>query len=398
MKNLRIYTGVALFGLFVAADRMAAQPAQPAPAAAGTNATTAKAADAGSGPLIKFDSKEYNFGKAESGDLIKHVFTVTNTGTLTLEITNVHPSCGCTTAGSWTRQIEPGQTGTIPIQFNSARYSSSVTKSIDVYSNAKDHPRETLFLKGTIWKPIDVSPQTVILNLLPDSTNSVTGTTMITNKSDKPIDVSLSSTSSKSFTATLTTNSPGREYQLVVTAVPPFTVGNTPGTVSLKTSLPSTPILNVNVIVKVQPEVQVSPPQLTLGVMPKVWTTNRVIIRGNSSTPLSLSDPVSSDTRLTAQITPVGPKGMFTLMIGVPPDYKIDPSQKVEISIKSNNPRVPVVKVPVVQSPRSASRARPGSPSVPFTQVVSRPGVTLPSATAVPAGQVQQVPQTASHP
>ena len=366
-----------LLGLGAAAARLAAQPAPPpVPGAAGASVTSAQPADAGSGPLIQFDGKEYNFGKAEAGEVVKHVFIVTNAGSQVLEITNVHPGCGCTTSGNWSRQIAPGQTGTIPIEFNSARYSGSVTKTIAVYSNAKDHPQETLSLQGTVWKVLEVSPQTATINLLPDATNSVSTTVRITNQSDQTIAISDPTSSSKSFTAELKTTTPGKEYELVITAVPPFPVGNTPGTISVKTSLPSTPVLNVFVTAMVQPEILVSPQKLTLGPSPSVWTTNRLFIRGNGASVLTLSDPECSDARVHVQISPIGTRGMYNLVIALPPDYQIEPGQQVEISVKSNYPRNPVIKVPVVQLPRTAAVAQP----------------------VLRSSGVQAVPQTAGHP
>src|ERR1041385_8002204 len=64
-----------------------------------------------SGPQIEFDSLVYDFGKTNAGTLVKHDFIFTNTGTATLQITDVRPGCGCTTAGAWDKTVEPGKTG-----------------------------------------------------------------------------------------------------------------------------------------------------------------------------------------------------------------------------------------------------------------------------------------------
>src|SRR5712675_3135449 len=73
-----------------------------------------------SGARIAFAATDFNFGKVDSGSLVKHDFVFTNTGDQVLEVTAVRPGCGCTTAGEWDTKVEPGQTGTIPIQFNSS--------------------------------------------------------------------------------------------------------------------------------------------------------------------------------------------------------------------------------------------------------------------------------------
>jgi len=59
-------------------------------------------------PVIEVDSSVYNVAiQAES--LIEHTFTLLNTGDELLVISDVVPSCGCTTATLETYQLEAGQ-------------------------------------------------------------------------------------------------------------------------------------------------------------------------------------------------------------------------------------------------------------------------------------------------
>ncbi len=60
----------------------------------------------------------------------------------------MQPQCGCTTAGAWTREVEPGQTGTIPIQFNTMAYNGQVFKQVTVNCNVTNQPLVFLQLKG----------------------------------------------------------------------------------------------------------------------------------------------------------------------------------------------------------------------------------------------------------
>src|SRR5436189_6374552 len=67
------------------------------------------------GPKIQFADMTFDFGKIDSGTLVKHEFVFTNTGSATLEIKDVKPGCGCTAAGTWDKTVEPGKTGIIPL-------------------------------------------------------------------------------------------------------------------------------------------------------------------------------------------------------------------------------------------------------------------------------------------
>ncbi|HUD46127.1 MAG TPA: DUF1573 domain-containing protein [Candidatus Baltobacteraceae bacterium] len=339
MKFPRIHTGVIWLVMIGACARLTAQVATPAPA------------EATGAPMIDFDNKLYNFGKAAAGELVKHVYIVTNTGTSTLEITNVKPSCGCTTAGQYTRRIEPGQTGTIPIQFNSAHYSGNVAKTIDVFSNAKNQSRATLSLRGSIWKPLDVRPASAIITVQPDATNAASASVRIVNQTESDVTVSDPISSNKSFTSELKTVTPGKEYELVVTVEPPFHSGNAPATITLKTSLASVPLLSVTAIAAVQPAVQFSPAQITLIHTAGRWTTNRVFIRGNGNAALVLEEPQCSDSRIDVKIVPGPMRNMFNMLVAVPPDFEIPAGQHVQVTVKSNHPRYPLITIPILQQP-----------------------------------------------
>src|SRR2546421_7663299 len=91
----------------------------PAPAPATSAATPpAEAATNNSGGRIQFATPVYDFGRIKAGELVKYTFMFTNVGDQALELSNVQPSCGCTTAGEFTHKVMPGETGKVPIQFN----------------------------------------------------------------------------------------------------------------------------------------------------------------------------------------------------------------------------------------------------------------------------------------
>lgn len=348
MKSLHVFAAAILFGL----------PLLGAPLAAQTNSS--------SGPIIQFDNAAYNFGKVNNGEFVTHTYFVTNAGDATLEITNVHPACGCTTTAPWTHEIPPGQSGSIPIKFNSSHFSGNVIKTIDVYSNAKNQPHAILHLTGAIWKPVVLTPQMATITASLDSSSPAMSSVRILNQSDQPLTLSDPVPSNKKFAAEIKTTRPGKEYQLVISALPPFAVGNTPGTISLKTSLSNMATLNVSVFLSVQPAVVVSPSRVSLGPCPDRWTTNYVFIHGNGTNLLSLSEPSCSDSRVTVSIRPIQPaRSMFNLAIALPPNYQIPPSQHVTVTVKTSNPKFPLVTIPLHQFAKA--RFSSGPPLMPAT-------------------------------
>lgn len=97
-------------------------------------------------------TRDYNdFGVVEEGQQASHTFEFTNTGNAPIVITNVAPSCGCTTP-DWTRDpIAPGGKGKITASYNSAGRPGVFNKSINVQSNASE-PYKTLYIRGTVVK------------------------------------------------------------------------------------------------------------------------------------------------------------------------------------------------------------------------------------------------------
>ena len=211
---------------------LAAQPAPPPPGglSVSTNPAPAPApATNAVGPKIKFANSIYDFGKVKSGEPVKYTYVFTNTGDELLEIKNVQPQCGCTAANDWTRKVEPGQTGTISIQFNSANYNGNVLKNVTVTCNDRTQPNTVLQLKGTLWKPIEVNPTYAVLNVGPDA-DSASTVVQVHNNTDEPLTLSDVQSNNRMFTvevADMDTNHPGKHFTLKVKALPPFTPGNT---------------------------------------------------------------------------------------------------------------------------------------------------------------------------
>src|SRR5512140_1160931 len=99
IRELLVLVSVMGFGTLVVGARQT--PAPPATAPATTNAV---------GPKIQFATPLYDFGRMRAGEPVKYTYVFTNTGNALLILNNVQPQCGCTAAGEWTKQVEPGTT------------------------------------------------------------------------------------------------------------------------------------------------------------------------------------------------------------------------------------------------------------------------------------------------
>ncbi len=335
--------------LLASAFAVVGQPVLPvAPAASPTPADKAPA------PKIQFVSLVHEFGKVSAGEVVRADFTFTNVGTAPLEITQVRPTCGCTTAGSWERRIEPGKTGTIPLQVNTANFAGPVVKYVTVVCNDPSQPNVMLQIKGTIWKPIDVTPTFVVFNVVGDAQTNDSRTVKIVNNTDGPLAISDIHSSNPSFRAELKTNQPGKEYEVQITTVPPLASGTVQGQVTARTSSTNMPALSITTMAMVQPPVSAMPGQVFLqpGPLPSQTLIN-VSVRNNSAQFVTLSSPSVSVSNVQAQILESQPGKLFDVRLTFPAGFVLPAGQKAELTVKTSHPKYPLLTVPIVQIPGS---------------------------------------------
>lgn len=326
----------------------------------------------GVGPKIKFANTVHDFGRISGGDITKCDFVFTNVGDKTLEITDVRPGCGCTTAGAWTRQVEPGKTGTIPLQFNSANFHGAVTKTATVTCNDPSQQSVTLTLKANIWRAIDVTPQFAILNLTTESPSNAT-VVRVVNNTDIPLTLSTPESKHPSFAAEVVELKPGKEFQLNIKTVAPFPTGNVQGQINVKTSSTNMPLINVTAWANVQQTVMAMPAQVSLpaGPLPSSLTQT-VWIRNNGTNMIALSDPSINAKNVNIQLKDFQPGKYFSISLMFPQGYLIPQSEKIELSVKTSHPQYPAIRVPIIQQ-QATPPVVPFGPTLQPTRAPVRP-------------------------
>ena len=87
--------------------------------------------------VLKFKQEKHDFGTITEGTVATYSFEFTNTGKTPVVISNVQPSCGCTTP-DWTREpIMPGKTGKVTAAYNSAGRPGNFNKTVTVINNGQ---------------------------------------------------------------------------------------------------------------------------------------------------------------------------------------------------------------------------------------------------------------------
>ena len=86
-----------------------------------------------------FEAQNFDFGKIKQGVPATHEFTFTNKSKVTMVITGVQASCGCTTPDWSKNPIPPGGQGFVKATYNAAgvgAFDKSVTVTANVEAGA----------------------------------------------------------------------------------------------------------------------------------------------------------------------------------------------------------------------------------------------------------------------
>jgi hypothetical protein len=312
------------------------------------------------GPRIQFAAREHDFGEIQAGVSLKHTFVYTNTGQATLEILQVRPSCGCTTAGDWEKRIAPGATGTIPIQFNSANFSGPIHKTVSVVSNDPRENNVVLQVKAKVWVPLEVTPKTVMFQYDSELPTEETRTIRIVSNLKEPLKLEEPKSSHRAFQAKLRAVTEGKEYELLVSTVPPIGTGMITAPITLAVGNTNLQPVQVQVYAVERQPLMVSPSQLLLpaGALRAEMRPN-VSIRMQTTNNLALSEAGINIPGVKVELKELQPGRLYALTPVFPAGFELPAGQRVEVSVKSNHPRYPVIRVPVVQSRPVVGRPAP---------------------------------------
>jgi hypothetical protein len=310
------------------------------------------------GPRAKFSTSVYDFGRTQAGEMVKYTFFFTNVGDQTLEISDVRTSCGCTAAGDWTRRVAPGQTGNVCIQFNSSNFSGHVLKSISINSNDKQTPETVLELKGVVWKPIEIVPPYTVINVAADASRAEASVRVI-NHTDDPLALFSPVCDMDPFTLAIMTNQPGKAYTLVLISTNELKAANVQGRGTIKTSWPKAPTIDIPFWVNVQPIISVIPQRIELPQLPlKVQARAAITIQNNSTNALILKDADINILGVDVQLREVQVGRLFTVVLTFPENFDAPVGQSIALTIKSNQPRMSKIQIPIVTEPPSVLSKR----------------------------------------
>jgi hypothetical protein len=112
-------------------------------------------------PIITCDSNTFQFSNVLEGQIIKHIFSIKNSGDTILRIYNVKTGCGCSSA-TYDKEIPPGQSGSLTLKIDTEGYGGKTYKEVvHIISNDPNAPDFKLTASGPVDSLANVSPKNV---------------------------------------------------------------------------------------------------------------------------------------------------------------------------------------------------------------------------------------------
>ena len=100
---------------------------------------------------LKVADAKKSFGFVKKGEVVKIMYTFTNTGNQPLVITDAKAECSCTSIDFPKQPITPGQTNTITVSFDTKSVYDRQDRTVEIVSNAKNGVQKIRF-KGVVLK------------------------------------------------------------------------------------------------------------------------------------------------------------------------------------------------------------------------------------------------------
>lgn len=288
--------------------------------------------------VLEVPQKVFDFGGVPQGQRVTHEFEFKNSGNADLVIQRIAPSCGCTAVSTTDNVIKAGETVKLKADFDTAGFSGSKTKTIDVFTSDLDMPQISLVIRGTVLPSVTIDPPRLDFGeLVPGageeafrkefSVDLASGTDISVNSArvfSKYLTVEKISTSDKTAKFAVLIDPKIPRGSLRERVVVELQGGKRPGTLSI-------PVLGF-----VRGSVKISPATISVGIVEgKLPIERSAKVENTSKTPLKILGITSSSDAVRAEVKEIQPGQAFVVKISVDP-AKINSDLRASIEVETD--------------------------------------------------------------
>jgi hypothetical protein len=240
-------------------------------------------------PALEVPEPRFDFGRAERGASVEHVFRLTNGGDAPLVIEQVKSTCGCTVGVASAREVAPGGEGRVIVTLDTARLAGRTTKVVTVYSTDPATPVLALALTGEVVADLVVTPPALYLGKIRRGEPAEGEVAIVSGRPGETFAVVAVEQASPLLRTRLEPRPEGTGQRLVVSVDPTVPRGRFHETLRLRTTSPREPVIAVPVFGSVEGDVVVFPSRVAFGVAQGNPVEREVLIRNRGPRPLAVT-------------------------------------------------------------------------------------------------------------
>lgn len=216
-------------------------------------------------PRLTLSEDVWNFGTIWHGDKVRHDVILRNEGDAELRILKVKASCGCTAGSAKKNLLAPGEETTFELSFDSHQKSQQISTEATIFSNDPDRSQVKVFVKGYVNRELSYDPLGGCFVRTLDGSEPATARCTVTNTTlDQVMKLQVLKVNSPKFDVTIKEVNPGKAFEVIAVAKPPFQEGRTVGMVELSTGMQREQTLTLPLSVEVLERITISPPAIML--------------------------------------------------------------------------------------------------------------------------------------
>jgi len=284
-------------------------------------------------------------GETKAGMPLVQPFTLKNSGTAALTITDITGGCGCLRARASQREIPPGETAHIEVEVNTLTQpvGPNTWKAVVRYRQGETTGELELTLKATIVREVSVEPPVLGLTLQNEATHSIT----IKDPRTKPLTVIGAAVTSPHLTAKIKSRREGVQ-QVEVTIRETLPAGKHAEVLVLQTDDPDYREFRVPITIdRAGPgQARATPERLDLRLARDQKTASGIVrLRDPEDRPI-IVDRIEADHPVLQTKAVSGPGNQATLRLGVElPADGLGGSATVRVFLRE--PQAQMIVIPV---------------------------------------------------
>lgn len=292
-------------------------------------------------------------GNVPKGDKIVHDFVIRNDGDAPLEITQVHPACGCTVV-EFDKSIAPGQTGKIHAVLDTSTFNGAIAKGITVFTNDTEAPQIELTVRAKVEPFIAVKPGYARYITVQGERKEGTITQTLWATDGAPLDV-VKVESPYPFLKTsfreakpeerLPEGGQGKQWRVEMQLSNDARVGALAEYVTVHTNHPKQKIVQIPVSGFVRPVIAVTPPVVDFGRIELKEPLKRSLnVRNFATEKIAITAIEGAPKGIEAKLEPLEDGREYQLRLTLSPELAKGPLNG-KLSLRTDSPKIPVIEV-----------------------------------------------------